>query len=109
MFQIRKELGVLLTSFAAASIAAPRLDSQLAEDVVAGLPCEPGDFNGDGLVDLEDHSIMIKFDYGNEDVVCFKGPAVVTDPRCGCVDVNSDGSIDLLDHAELAVSFTGSK
>lgn len=58
-----------------------------------GVPdeCEaPGDLNGDGVVDLEDHAIFAG---------CLYGPEDTYPPACTDADLNGDGHIDLEDCA----------
>jgi hypothetical protein len=59
--------------------------------------CEPGDFNGDGRVDLVDHA---------EFSTCF-GADVAATPECACADFDLDGDVDLADFSTLSVGFTG--
>lgn len=66
-----------------------------------GIPdeCEvPGDFNGDGFVDLGDHS---------EFATCLTGPGVPLPPGCEAADTNGDGVADLSDFAGFQNGFSG--
>ncbi len=58
--------------------------------------CEPGDFNGDGRVDLVDHAAFS---------TCF-GADVAAQPECACADFDLDGDVDLGDFSTLSVNFT---
>lgn len=58
---------------------------------VAALPCQPGDWNLNGYVDLDDHSALID---------CLAGPgAAGVDGGCACFDGDGDEDIDLFDWA----------
>ena len=58
----------------------------------------PGDCNGDGGVDLDDHASL---------EACLAGPDNGLGPGCGCFDFDSDGDTDLVDFAEFQVLFPG--
>jgi subtilisin-like proprotein convertase family protein len=62
-----------------------------------GCAC-PGDFDGDGDVDL--------VDFGNFSL-CFTGPGASFAKGCDCGDFEGDGDIDLVDFGSFSLSFTG--
>jgi len=56
----------------------------------------PGDFNGDGSVDLEDFEVLSD---------CLTGPGLELGIDCSGADVDGDGDVDLLDFANLQALF----
>jgi hypothetical protein len=70
-------------------------------------PPAPGDMNGDGQVDLSDHTTFAG---------CLNGPCVLglcpqplyPAPCCTPADTDADGDVDLVDVAEFQRVFTGS-
>ena len=70
-------------------------------------PCEPGDVDGDGDVDLSDFQFM---------VFCFHGPGVSytaqTGPRrpaCSLADLDFDDDVDASDVVAFQSYFTGAR
>jgi len=66
-----------------------------------GIPDEcpvPGDFDGDGFVDLGDHG---------EFAMCLTGPGVPLSPGCEAADTNGDGVVDTSDFAGFQNGFSG--
>lgn len=67
-------------------------------DWVAGAVCGevncdcPGDLNGDGKVDLNDHAAL---------VACFQGPQVALSPECMKADLDGDNDCDMRDVLEF--------
>jgi len=58
----------------------------------------PGDFDGDGDVDLDDYEVI------ND---CLEGPEGPLPPECAPADLDGDQDVDLEDFAEFQRSFTG--
>ncbi|UCE60587.1 MAG: hypothetical protein JSU63_02320 [Phycisphaerales bacterium] len=58
----------------------------------------PGDFNGDGYVDLSDYVKL------NE---CLKGPGLTVEQACATFDFDDDSDVDLQDYAAFTAFFTG--
>ncbi|MCA9251479.1 MAG: hypothetical protein KDA54_10140, partial [Phycisphaerales bacterium] len=58
----------------------------------------PGDCDGDGDVDLDDHADFI---------ACLSGPSGGMNAGCTCFDFNLDGDTDLRDFADFQMAFTG--
>lgn len=63
-------------------------------------PALPGDLDGNGQVDLQDHKTMAD---------CLTGPAVLCNAVCCAGDLDESGSVDLMDAAVLFRNFTGSE
>jgi hypothetical protein len=87
------------------TVAAPvfGFKPQLMIDTIYALLAEmgvPGDFDGDGDVDLDDYAAYVG---------CVTGPAAggVT-PDCETFDFNLDNDVDLCDFAQFQKAFTGS-
>ena len=60
----------------------------------------PGDFNGDGRVDLSDYGAFLG---------CFTGPGIgFVTSRCQTFDFDGDLDIDLIDWGGFQAAFTGS-
>jgi len=64
-------------------------------NVAAGVP---GDCDGDGDVDLDDHADFVD---------CILGPAADLGSDCDCFDLEPNGHVDLGDYATFQVNFTG--
>jgi len=58
----------------------------------------PGDFDGDGDVDLDDYAQF---------AACVAGPGGAPPPECEAVDLDGDGDIDLQDFCRWQPLFTG--
>ncbi|HNO77194.1 MAG TPA: hypothetical protein PKN33_03960 [Phycisphaerae bacterium] len=58
----------------------------------------PGDCDGDGEVDLDDHADVI---------ACLSGPSAGVNAGCACFDFDLEGDTDLRDFANLQMVFTG--
>ena len=72
-----------------------------------GVPdeCEPGDFNGDGLLRLSDLSEYAGCYTGPcRDAAC--DPPLYVDPCCALADFDADGDNDLTDWAAFQVAFS---
>jgi hypothetical protein len=67
--------------------------------VLAVVPLNAADFNGDGQVDLADHAMISD---------CLLGPGTGLSVECRCIDLNEDGDVDLRDWAEFQRLFSGS-
>lgn len=62
-------------------------------------PFDPGDCNGDGVVNNSDHAGFVP---------CLTGPTSHPfSTECRCIDVNGNGAIDLADFAVIQSRFTG--
>jgi hypothetical protein len=60
---------------------------------------DPGDLTGDGLLDLDDHSMLPG---------CLLGPGAAVSDICMCTDFDRDGDVDLQDVAGCQIAFEGS-
>lgn len=60
-------------------------------------PPQPGDCNGNGIVDLQDFAVVAE---------CLLGPLGGIQPDCTCVDVDRDQDADLHDFAVLQQSLS---
>ncbi len=79
---------------------APSQRPRLTVDYVP--PCDRGDGNRDGLVDLAELAALI---------ACITGPLGPIDPPryldyCGCFDADADGDIDIADFAMFQTVFS---
>ena len=75
--------------------------SRTLTDVTLAQPCLdpiPGDLDGDGDVDVDDHAIL----YG-----CMTGPDEEASGECIAADLDLDLDVDLADFAALTLGFTG--
>jgi len=59
----------------------------------------PGDYDGDGDVDLDDFEQFAG--------PCFGGPDAPVAPECAFADFDGDGDVDLYDFAAFQEAFTG--
>ena len=81
--------------------AAPETtDAQIGFRVVRTPAQAQADFNGDGLVDAEDHLVM---------TVCMKGPSTTAGSGCSSFDLRPDNHVDLKDFAAFQRVFAGSR
>lgn len=60
----------------------------------------PGDFDGDGDVDIADFAFFS---------ACFTGSGVPCEPPCCQADLDGDGDVDIADFAIFSSNFTGSQ
>ncbi len=72
----------------------------LAAGRACALASGPGDFDGDGHVDLYDYEAFLG---------CFSGPGIgFVNSRCQVFDFDDDRDVDLIDWGGFQAAFTGS-
>ncbi len=71
----------------------------LVNDEDVDLVLSPGDFDGDGDVDVGDLSTLAG---------CYTGPGTPPSPVCQICDLDKDSDVDLVDFATIQVNFSGS-